>query len=243
MSTLKNGKYSITDLIDIENLAQILEAFSAATGFTTGFVEQRTKKVLISTGWHDICAKFHRADKDSAVHCKSSNKKLFKNLNTPGQVNIEQCDNGLIDGATPIIIKGEHLANLASGQIFFKQPDLEFFRKQAEQYGYDIEAYLEAVKKVPIVSESRFKNILKFLSMLATVIAALGLSDLASKDKINTLSGLLPICLNCKKIRDDKGYWAQIESYIESHSDAQFSHGLCEECAEKLYGDQTWYNK
>ncbi len=59
--------------------------------------------------------------------------------------------------------------------------------------------------------------------------------------EIETLSGLLPICSSCKKIRDDKGYWNQIESYIEKHSSAQFSHSICDECTEKLYGDETWY--
>ena len=57
------------------------------------------------------------------------------------------------------------------------------------------------------------------------------------------LRGLLPICASCKKIRDDKGYWNLIETYIESHSDAQFSHGLCQDCTEKLYGDQDWYKR
>ena len=55
--------------------------------------------------------------------------------------------------------------------------------------------------------------------------------------KIKQLSGMLPICSACKKIRDDKGYWNQIESYIRDHSEAEFSHGLCPECAEKLYPD------
>ncbi len=55
--------------------------------------------------------------------------------------------------------------------------------------------------------------------------------------KVQTLSGLLPICSSCKKIRDDKGYWNQIEGYISKHSTAQFSHGICPECAKKLYPD------
>jgi AmiR/NasT family two-component response regulator len=50
-----------------------------------------------------------------------------------------------------------------------------------------------------------------------------------------TLSGLLPICASCKKIRDDEGYWSQLETYIQEHFDIQFSHGLCPECANKLY--------
>jgi two-component system CheB/CheR fusion protein len=53
---------------------------------------------------------------------------------------------------------------------------------------------------------------------------------------VKTLSGLLPICAACKKIRDDKGYWNQIESYIRDRSEAQFTHGLCPDCAEKIYG-------
>lgn len=54
-------------------------------------------------------------------------------------------------------------------------------------------------------------------------------------DQVKTLSGLLPICSSCKKIRDDKGYWNQIENYIQSHSNAEFSHGLCPDCVRKLY--------
>ncbi len=60
--------------------------------------------------------------------------------------------------------------------------------------------------------------------------------------EVNTLSGLLPICSHCKKIRDDKGYWNQIESYIEEHSDAEFSHSICKECAEKYYPDMDIYD-
>jgi methyl-accepting chemotaxis protein len=55
--------------------------------------------------------------------------------------------------------------------------------------------------------------------------------------EVKTLSGLIPICASCKKIRDDKGYWNQIESYIRDHSEAEFSHGICPDCMKKLYPD------
>ena len=61
--------------------------------------------------------------------------------------------------------------------------------------------------------------------------------------EVKTLSGLLPICASCKKIRDDKGYWNQIESYIHKHSEAEFSHGICPECMDKIYGEHDWYKK
>ncbi|MCK5568902.1 MAG: response regulator [Spirochaetes bacterium] len=56
-------------------------------------------------------------------------------------------------------------------------------------------------------------------------------------DEIRTLKGFIPICANCKKIRDDKGYWESVEEYIGKHSDAVFSHSICPECTKKLYPD------
>jgi phosphoserine phosphatase RsbU/P len=54
-------------------------------------------------------------------------------------------------------------------------------------------------------------------------------------NQIKTLSGIVPICAGCKKIRDDQGYWNQVETYVSAHSEAQFSHGLCPECIKKWY--------
>ena len=56
-------------------------------------------------------------------------------------------------------------------------------------------------------------------------------------DKVNMLSGLLPICSHCKKIRDDEGYWQQVEVYIRDHSEAEFSHGICPDCMRNFYPD------
>ena len=57
--------------------------------------------------------------------------------------------------------------------------------------------------------------------------------------EVKTLSGLLPICSGCKKIRDDHGYWNRIETFISEHSDAEFSHGICPECAKKYFPDHV----
>jgi hypothetical protein len=59
----------------------------------------------------------------------------------------------------------------------------------------------------------------------------------AAMTKIKTLRGLLPICASCKRIRDDQGYWNQLESYLRAHSEADFSHGICPACTKKLYGE------
>lgn len=63
------------------------------------------------------------------------------------------------------------------------------------------------------------------------------------REQIKTLRGNVPIRASCKKIRDDKGIWAQVEIYVSRHTDARFSHGLCPECAKRLYpeimGDES----
>lgn len=61
--------------------------------------------------------------------------------------------------------------------------------------------------------------------------------------KIKTLSGFLPLCSHCKKIRDDEGYWNSIEAYIQNHSDALISHSLCPACSDEIYGHEDWYRE
>jgi DNA-binding response OmpR family regulator len=60
----------------------------------------------------------------------------------------------------------------------------------------------------------------------------------AALAKVKLLGGLLPICSGCKKVRDDKGYWSQVESYVEEHSNVTFTHGLCPDCLKRLYPEQ-----
>ncbi len=60
-------------------------------------------------------------------------------------------------------------------------------------------------------------------------------------DNNKTLKGLIPICAKCKNIRDDKGYWNKLESYIQNHSEALFSHSMCPNCMDESYGGEDWY--
>ena len=100
--------------------------------------------------------------------------------------------------------------------------------------------YLTTVK--PIVNDS---GVVETVICTSKNITKRKLAEEALKEKhhkllealkeIKILSGLLPICASCKKIRDDNGYWNQIESYINQHSEAEFSHSICPDCAKRLY--------
>ena len=171
-------KISIQDLVDIERLRELFENFSKATGFTTGFVAYPSQELLIATGWRDICTKFHRACPASAECCHESNVYLTACLKDLKELSIKPCGNGLVDGATPVIIRGMHLASLATGQVLLAQPDIAFFKGLAAKYGYDTDEYLAALAKVPVVSEEQLKNALAFLAGLAVQIAEEGLQKL-----------------------------------------------------------------
>lgn len=86
-----------------------------------------------------------------------------------------RCKNGLVDCASPIIIEGEHVANLFIGQFLLETPDRSFFKKQAEQFGFNLDSYMSALDKVPVVDEKRIPLIMRILQEFAQLIASIGL--------------------------------------------------------------------
>ena len=126
---LVDGKYGICDLVDVDELRGILERFTDATGCTIGFLDHPGLNVLIATGWRDICSRIHRGCDLAHANCIKSNHKLLDHLDEPGKLIIEECENGLVDCAFPIIIKGKHIASLATGQLLTRVPDLERFKR------------------------------------------------------------------------------------------------------------------
>ncbi|OQY19259.1 MAG: hypothetical protein B6I36_04735 [Desulfobacteraceae bacterium 4572_35.1] len=178
---LVDGKYTFEELVNIQQLKEMFERFSQATGFTTGLISYPQQQVLITTGWRDICAKFHRKSPAAAKHCQHSNIELTSQLKQGKTFNILPCKNGLVDGATPIIIKGAHVASLFTGQILLEQPNIEQFRRQASEYNFDEAAYLKALSEVPVVDKQKIEQALSFLSDIAILLAKQGLKELQQK--------------------------------------------------------------
>ena len=97
----------------------------------------------------------------------------------------------------------------------------------------------DLVKGFDVGAADYVKKPFEFAELLARIKTHIGFKK--AREEIKILSGLLPICSNCKKIRDDKGYWNVLEGYIQTHSAAKFSHGICPECSDELYGKEDWY--
>lgn len=238
-------QYNFANLINIDKVRALSSSFFWATGIPSTILGL-DGTVFVGSGHQKICTNFHRAHPQTLKRCRKSDSALFDNLNNGLKISVYECLNGLTDAAAPIIIEGEHLANLFAGPFLYKKPDMEFFCKQARSFYFDEHLYLEALKEVPIIHGGRIKPVLNYLSSFAEFIGEIGLKQLKLQEaleNIKTLKGMLPICSSCKKIRDDKGYWNQIETYIRDHSDAEFSHSLCPVCTKKLYPDLFKNNK
>jgi len=159
----------ILKYIDFDTINILLESFNKLTGFVTAIVDLEGN-VLSQSGWREICTEFHRKHPETEKNCKMSDIELSGRSRANQKYYFYQCLNGLIEGVVQIVINDEHIANLFTGQFFFEKPDTSFFRKQAKAYGFDESKYLEALSKVPIVSQEKTEEVMDFLQNITQVI-------------------------------------------------------------------------
>ena len=163
-------KTKVLDYIDFEKVNSLLEGFNKSTGFVTAILDLKGN-VLSKSGWRQICTEFHRINPETGKKCRISDTVLANKMAEGEKYHFYKCLNGLIDVAVPVIINGEHIANLFSGQFFFEKPDISIFKKQAAEYGFDEKKYIEAVEAVPVVSKERVKSAMDFLLNMTQLIS------------------------------------------------------------------------
>jgi transcriptional regulator with PAS, ATPase and Fis domain len=168
-------QYDIKEIIDLAIFRELLERFTRLTNMATAILDLEGN-VLLRGRWADICAKFHRVHPETNRRCQESDTILAKRVNSGSDYNIYRCKNGLMDVAVPIVIEGDHVGNIFAGQFFIEQPDLEFFKRQAAQYGFEAGPYLAALSRVPVLAEEEVLNTVKFFCQMAMVIGQLGIA-------------------------------------------------------------------
>lgn len=175
--------FTFLDLIDPERIRKILETFHDLTGITPTLIDSKGNILTcpdgtwVAAGWQDICINFHRKHPETLKNCLESDTHLSRNLNEGGKYSCYHCLNGLVDMAVPVYVGGEHLANVFAGQFFFKPPNEDFFRKQAQKFGFHPEEYINSLRKVPVFDEDYIHNGMKFLVELAEIIGEMGLKE------------------------------------------------------------------
>ncbi len=158
------GQSAFVEWVDIKLLQQLADLLYKVAGFPIGIVDLEDT-ILVSAGWQDICICFHRAHPQSYAYCIENYRYIKQNLREDAAL-AHRCKNGLWDIAFPIIVDGEHKANLFIGQFFYSNEAISYekFRLQAEQYGYDMEGYLNAIDAAPRLRAEQIEEMLRYSS-------------------------------------------------------------------------------
>nr|NQU92338.1 PocR ligand-binding domain-containing protein [Bacteroidota bacterium] len=165
------------DILGIDAIQSVMGHFNKLTNIGMAILDIKGK-ILVATGWQDICTKYHRVHPETCKHCLESDT-LLANGVEPGTYKIYRCKNNMWDMVTPIMVGNQHIANLFLGQFLFEdeEPDIELFRKQAKLYGFDEEKYLAALKCVPRWSREKVNTVMTIYTEFAQIISQLNYSN------------------------------------------------------------------
>ncbi|MCX5855529.1 MAG: PAS domain S-box protein, partial [Deltaproteobacteria bacterium] len=172
------GALELSDIIDSEMLQKLMNEFYGLTRIGIGIIDLKGR-VLVGTGWQDICTKFHRINPKSCRLCIESDLELSRNV-PADTFKLYRCKNNMWDMATPIILGDKHVGNIFLGQFLFddETPDYETFRQQARRYGFDEQEYLAALDRVPRWSRQTVNAAMSFYSVFAGMIGRLSYGNI-----------------------------------------------------------------
>ena len=150
------------DYIDLSKVNGMIDGLHQLTGFVFAITNSEGA-VVAKTSMRKICSNFHRCNTACASRCRESSRLLALSVKKQRTYQEITCLNGLVEIAIPIIIEDNHVGDLFTGQFFYEQPDLLYFREQAKEFGFDEEAYLEAVEEVPVLTPEKVSQTIQFL--------------------------------------------------------------------------------
>lgn len=176
--------FDLGAMINVEEIQSIMDDFYLLTGMVTAILDLNGN-VIESTGWQDICTKFHRIHPGTAHNCTESDLFLAQNLKIGEYVDYK-CKNGLTDVVTPLYVGTKHIGNIYTGQFFYKDEEIdeEAFVQRAVKYGFDQTSYLEAFRKIPRYSPETIENLMSFLVKFSTYISKILLTNVQLEQQI-----------------------------------------------------------
>jgi len=161
------------DLVDVAGLHALMDSLYRVFGLANAIIDV-DGTIITQSGWQDLCTQFHRVHPATCRRCIESDTSLAASMTQGEKFAIYLCLNGLTDTAAPIVVAGQHVANLFTGQFFTAPPSLDFFIAQAAEFGFPLADYLAAVGRVPVVDMVRVRGIVAMYAQLATLLAQAG---------------------------------------------------------------------
>jgi PAS domain S-box-containing protein len=182
-------QYKLTDLLDIDELGLMLEQLCNLTGMPLAIIDLEGN-VIKGVGWQKICRDFHRKITAPFELCSIRNGQGLDGFPDNKASIVYTCPHGLINSICPLVINGQHLANVFTGQVLHEPVAEKLrsrFRHQAQKYGFDETLYLQALEEVPVFSLASHTRILDFISVLIKNIASMGLARLKELEQTETI--------------------------------------------------------
>jgi PAS domain S-box-containing protein len=172
------GNLQLSDIVDGPALQALMDEFHRLARIPMAVIDNEGK-VLVGVGWQKICTDFHRVHPETCRHCIESDTKLTAHV-PPGEIRLYKCKNNMWDAATPIVVGGHHVGNVFTGQFFFDDEplDYDFFRAQADRYGFDRAAYVAALEAVPRLGRPAVAAGMAFLLKFAGMLSNLSYSNI-----------------------------------------------------------------
>lgn len=191
-------QYEFCDLVNIPLLQDMAENLYIAAGIPIGIIDLEGN-IAVQAGWQSICTEYHRVNPNSCKNCKISDQYVFEHLHENKFVEYK-CLNGMWDIAMPVLIEERHVATLFVGQFFYPEDVIDYdrFKKQAENYGFDTEKYIMALKKVPVFSKERVHSMLNYYQNYITVLAESGMKTLQKQSYISKIQQYADIVAEMK---------------------------------------------
>ena len=203
-------------IIEESHLEEVISSFCRCTELAATITDTEGN-ILLAANWKRLCTHFHRNNDLTLSHCRETYSRMVSALKNGEPSIICPCKNGLVDAGAPIIFNNEHVANMFIGHFFMREPNLNFFRKQAERLGFDEEEYIKAVKEIPVIDRDKLQPILDFLISFTNSLCITATKHLEieqKKEDLNTLAEKrLADLLNLQKFTNialkltKSGYW------------------------------------
>lgn len=166
--------YFVEDLIDLNMLQQFQDSFSAATGMASVSVDNEKGPVTEPSNFTDFCMKYTRGTELGGERCQKCDVDGGKKAAATGRPAVYSCHAGLVDFAAPIIVNGVEIGAILGGQVLDAPPNEAYFRRIAREIGVNEEEYINALRKVPIVSRQQIDAAAEMLYVFANTISRMG---------------------------------------------------------------------
>jgi PAS domain S-box-containing protein len=210
------SRLDLADIIDAPAIQSLMDDFYQLTHLHMALTDLQGN-TLVAVGMQDICTKFHRAHPEALQRCVQNSLALSREV-APGAFMLNRCPHHLWDIGTPLLVGNKHVGNLFTGQFLFadEEPDYDIFLAQAREFGFNEEAYMAALARVPRLDRQIVDLAMAFFAKLANMISLLSLSNTKLARSVAEQERLVAsLCLSEEKSRADEAFLSDIFSSIK----------------------------